>query len=59
MSRKCKMQNDKERICELAIAAVLLALIFTPVIAARGVELSVNAPEEIGEGRKERKFSGW
>ena len=50
------MQNDKERICELAIAAVLLALIFTPVIAARGVELSVNAPEEKGEGRRERKF---
>ena len=52
------MQNDKERICELAIAAILLALIFTPVIAARGVELSVNSPEEKGEGRSERKFSG-
>jgi len=34
----------------LAIAAVLLALIFTPVIAASGVELSVNAPEEVEEG---------
>jgi hypothetical protein len=45
MKEKCK-----ERICVLAIAAVLLALIFTPVIAARGVELSVNAPEEIEEG---------
>ena len=34
----------------LAIAAVLLTLIFTPVIAASGVELSVNAPEEVEEG---------
>ena len=45
MKEKCK-----GRICVLAIAAVLLALIFTPVIAARGVELSVNAPEEVEEG---------
>ena len=45
MKEKCK-----ERICVLAIAAVLLALIFTPVIAASRVELSVNAPEEIVEG---------
>ena len=45
MNKRCK-----ERMCELAIAAVVLALIFTPIIAARGVELSVNAPEEVGEG---------
>ena len=45
MKGKCK-----ERICVLAIAAVLLTLIFTPVIAASGVELSVNAPEEVEEG---------
>jgi len=43
-------EKSKERICVLAIAAVLLALIFTPVIAASGVELSVNAPEEVVEG---------
>ena len=41
--------RSKERICVLAIAAVVLALIFTPVIAARGVELRVNAPEEVEE----------
>jgi PGF-CTERM protein len=38
------------RIYGLVIAALLLALIFTPVIAARGVELSVNAPEGVVEG---------
>jgi hypothetical protein len=43
-------EKCKERICVLAIAAVLLALIFTPVIAASGVELSVNAPKEVEEG---------
>ena len=43
-------ERCKERIWKLAIAALLLALIFIPVIAARGVELSVNAPEEVGEG---------
>ena len=42
-------ERSKERICVLAIAAVVLALIFTPVIAARGVELRVNAPEEVEE----------
>jgi PGF-CTERM protein len=44
MNERCK-----DRICVLAIAAVVLALIFTPVIAARGVELRVNAPEEVEE----------
>jgi PGF-CTERM protein len=43
-------ERCKERIWKLAIAALLLALIFIPVIAASGVELSVNAPEEVGEG---------
>ncbi|MEA1998039.1 MAG: cohesin domain-containing protein [Euryarchaeota archaeon] len=43
-------EKSKERICVLALAAVLLALIFTPLIAASGVELSVNAPEEVVEG---------
>ncbi len=43
-------ERCKKRIWKLAIAALLLALIFTPVIAASGVELSVNAPEEVGEG---------
>jgi hypothetical protein len=38
------------RVYGLVIAILLLALIFTPVIAARGVELSVNAPEEVAEG---------
>ena len=45
MKKRCK-----ERIWKLVIAAVLLALIFIPVIAARGVELSVKAPKEVGEG---------
>jgi PGF-CTERM protein len=44
MNERCK-----EMICVLAIAAVVLALIFTPVIGARGVELRVNAPEEVEE----------
>ena len=44
MNERCK-----EKICVLAIAAVVLALIFTPVIGARGVELRVNAPEEVEE----------
>ena len=43
-------ERCKKRIWKLAIAALLLALIFTPVIAARGVELSVNAPKEVVEG---------
>ncbi|RCV63311.1 Cohesin domain-containing protein [Methanophagales archaeon] len=38
------------RVYGLVIATLLLALIFTPVIAARGVELRVNAPEEVAEG---------
>jgi cell division septation protein DedD len=38
------------RVYGLVIATLLLALMFTPVIAARGVELSVNAPEEVAEG---------
>jgi len=43
-------ERCKERIWKLAIAVLLLVLIFIPVIAARGVELSVNAPKEVEEG---------
>ena len=43
-------KRGKGRVYGLVIATLLLVLIFTPVIAARGVELSVNAPEEVAEG---------
>ncbi len=43
-------KRGKGRVYGLVIATLLLALIFTPVIAARGVELSVKAPEEVAEG---------